>query len=124
MNGRARPVWVLLVRGLVLGGAGLVLILTPVVPWLGRLPGDIQVERDNFRFYLPLTTCLLLSALVSLAHWAIRSGGASGDALDNEGPQARGDTRWVGHEGGRGPGQSFGQPGGDSPGPPTSCPGS
>ena len=39
---------------------------------LGRLPGDIRIERENFRFYLPLTTCVLLSALVSLVLWALR----------------------------------------------------
>ena len=36
--------------------------------WLGRLPGDIRIERENFRFYFPLVTCLLLS----LVEWLIR----------------------------------------------------
>jgi len=39
---------------------------------LGRLPGDIRIERENFRFYFPLTTCLLLSVLVSLVVWVFR----------------------------------------------------
>jgi hypothetical protein len=39
---------------------------------LGRLPGDIRIERENFRFYFPLTTCLLISVLVSLAVWMFR----------------------------------------------------
>lgn len=34
--------------------------------WIGRLPGDIRVERDNFRFYFPLTTMILLSLLLTL----------------------------------------------------------
>ncbi|MCS7036801.1 MAG: DUF2905 domain-containing protein [Saprospiraceae bacterium] len=34
--------------------------------WIGRLPGDIAIERENFRFYFPITTMLLLSLLVSL----------------------------------------------------------
>ncbi|RPD50828.1 MULTISPECIES: DUF2905 domain-containing protein [Chitinophagaceae] len=34
--------------------------------FLGRLPGDIRVERDNFRFYFPITTMILLSLLLSL----------------------------------------------------------
>lgn len=34
--------------------------------WIGRLPGDIRVERENFRFYFPITTMILLSILVSL----------------------------------------------------------
>ena len=58
--------WVLLVLGLVSAGVGLVLILAPSIPWLGRLPGDIRIERDNIRFYFPLVTCLILSAVVSL----------------------------------------------------------
>jgi hypothetical protein len=73
MNEHAGFGWMLLVIGLVLAGVGLVWLLVPAVPWLGRLPGDIRIERDNFRFYFPLTTCLLLSALLSLALWLFRS---------------------------------------------------
>ncbi len=62
----------LLVLGLVIAGAGLVWILAPSVPWLGRLPGDIRIERENFRFYFPLVTCLLVSVLLSLVVWLIR----------------------------------------------------
>jgi hypothetical protein len=39
---------------------------------LGRLPGDIRIEREHFRFYFPLTTCLLLSILVSVGIWLFR----------------------------------------------------
>jgi hypothetical protein len=58
--------WVLLGLGLAIAGVGLVWILAPSVPWLGRLPDDIHIERDNFRFYFPLMTCLILSILLSL----------------------------------------------------------
>lgn len=34
--------------------------------WIGRLPGDIRIERENFRFYFPLTTMIILSILVTL----------------------------------------------------------
>lgn len=34
--------------------------------WLGRLPGDIRVEKENFRFYFPLTTMILLSLLLTI----------------------------------------------------------
>ncbi|MEQ8704000.1 MAG: DUF2905 domain-containing protein [Phaeodactylibacter sp.] len=34
--------------------------------WLGRLPGDIRVERENLKFYFPITTMLLISVLLSL----------------------------------------------------------
>jgi Protein of unknown function (DUF2905) len=56
---------------------GLVLVLTgPLWPWLaklglGRLPGDIVIERENLRLYLPLTTSLLISVLLSLILWLL-----------------------------------------------------
>ena len=34
--------------------------------WVGRLPGDIRVERENFRFYFPITTMILVSLLITL----------------------------------------------------------
>jgi hypothetical protein len=64
--------WALLIVGLVLAGVGLVWILAPSIPWLGRLPGDIRIGRDNFRFYFPLVTCLLLSLILSLVVGLIR----------------------------------------------------
>ncbi len=45
---------------------GLGVILMGKIPWLGKLPGDIIVKKENFSFYFPLTTCLILSALLSL----------------------------------------------------------
>ena len=39
---------------------------------LGRLPGDIRIERENFKFYFPLTTCLLVSAALTLIFWLLR----------------------------------------------------
>ena len=38
---------------------------------LGRLPGDIVVERDNFRLYIPITTSLLISVVLSLVFWLL-----------------------------------------------------
>jgi hypothetical protein len=39
---------------------------------LGRLPGDIVIERPNFRFYFPIVTSILISILLSLALWLFR----------------------------------------------------
>ncbi|HKC33308.1 MAG TPA: DUF2905 domain-containing protein [Xanthobacteraceae bacterium] len=36
---------------------------------LGRLPGDIVIQRDNFTFYFPLMTCILISVLLSVVFW-------------------------------------------------------
>ncbi|HKE41959.1 MAG TPA: DUF2905 domain-containing protein [Casimicrobiaceae bacterium] len=39
---------------------------------LGRLPGDIHIERDGFSFYFPITTGLIISAVISLILWLLR----------------------------------------------------
>ena len=39
------------------------------VPWLGRLPGDISIERESWRFYFPLGTSILISVVLSLLLW-------------------------------------------------------
>ena len=62
----------LIILGLVIVLIGVVVSLAGKLPWLGRLPGDIAVKRENFSFYFPLGTCLLLSALLSLIMWLFR----------------------------------------------------
>jgi len=63
--------------GKILIGFGVLLILVGVVlvfsaswggriPFLGRLPGDIHIQRDNWSFYFPLTTSILVSLLLTL----------------------------------------------------------
>lgn len=49
------------------GGASM-----PLVSRLGRLPGDIYIRRDNFSFYLPITTCIVLSIVISLVIGLLR----------------------------------------------------
>lgn len=61
--------------GGVLIAAGLVLYLIASLPEHlrpGRLPGDIRIERDNFSFYFPVTTMLLVSAVLSASLWLLR----------------------------------------------------
>lgn len=64
---------ILIVIGLGLVGLGALIWLAGKfgVP-LGSLPGDIRVERENFKFYFPLATGLLISAVVSLILWLLR----------------------------------------------------
>ena len=56
---------------------GVVLVVLGLLwPWLtklglGRLPGDIVIERDNFRLYIPITTSLLISVVLSLVFWLL-----------------------------------------------------
>ncbi len=66
------PGWTLIIVGLILAGSGLVWLLAPPIPWLGRLPGDIAVEREGFRFYFPIVTCIILSLLVTGIVWLVR----------------------------------------------------
>ena len=60
----------LLVFGLVMVLLGLVLLVaghfSGKVPWLGRLPGDIYIERGSWTFYFPLVTCLIASVVLTL----------------------------------------------------------
>ena len=56
----------LIVIGLVMIVAGGIFLLAGKVPWLGKLPGDILVKRENFTFYFPITTCILASLVLSL----------------------------------------------------------
>lgn len=58
--------------GLIIAGIGAVLVSGIGTGWLGKLPGDFAVEKPNFRFYFPLTTCLLISALLTLIMWLFK----------------------------------------------------
>jgi len=64
----------LIFLGVILLVAGLLLTNWNVFSFLrlGRLPGDIWIRRGNFSFYLPLTTCVLLSLLISLIFYLFR----------------------------------------------------
>jgi hypothetical protein len=64
---------VLITLGLVLVVVGLLVMFAGRLPFrLGRLPGDIHIQGKNGAFYFPLTTCLVLSALLSLVMWIFR----------------------------------------------------
>jgi hypothetical protein len=63
---------VLITIGLVVTAVGSLLLLAGKIPWIGRLPGDIFVKRENFSFYFPLTTCIIVSILFSLLLWLFR----------------------------------------------------
>jgi hypothetical protein len=63
----------LIVLGLLLVVAGLAVTFGGRLPLrLGRLPGDVAIHGKNSSFYFPLTTCILLSVLLSLVMWILR----------------------------------------------------
>ncbi len=66
------PAWTLTIIGLLIAAVGAIWLLVPHIPWLGRLPGDIAVEREGFRFYFPIVTCIILSLLVTGIIWLVR----------------------------------------------------
>ncbi len=56
----------LIIVGIVCIAAGLFIAYGPKIPFLGKLPGDIAIEKENFRFYFPVMTCIVISILLSL----------------------------------------------------------
>ncbi|MDP4210690.1 MAG: DUF2905 domain-containing protein [Bacteroidota bacterium] len=58
---------ILIVAGIVAVIAGIILYYAgDKLSWLGHLPGDIRIERENFKFYFPITTMIIISVLLSL----------------------------------------------------------
>ena len=61
-------------------GIGVIIILVGIIiyffhdklNWIGRLPGDIRIEKENFRFYFPIVTMILFSLIGTLIIWLIR----------------------------------------------------
>ena len=62
----------LVIAGVVLAAVGALLWSGLGKGWFGRLPGDIHYSRENFSFYFPLMTCLLLSVVIAIVLWLFR----------------------------------------------------
>jgi hypothetical protein len=56
----------LLIMGLIMVGIGLIIMFGSKIPYLGRLPGDIHVQKKNFTFYFPLATSVLISIILTV----------------------------------------------------------
>ena len=61
----------LIIPGSVIAVIGIILVVAGRFPWLriGRLPGDIYIERGEWRFYFPLMTSIILSIIISIILW-------------------------------------------------------
>ena len=70
MGTQAVGKWLILIGSLIVL-LGLVIYFGRSLSFLGRLPGDIRIERENFRLYIPITTCILLSLLLSAVAYLI-----------------------------------------------------
>jgi len=62
---------VLIVSGILIVILGIILKLSGKFKWIGKLPGDIVIQKGNFTFYFPLVTCLLASLILSLLLYLI-----------------------------------------------------
>jgi hypothetical protein len=61
----------LVMCGVILALVGVVLMFSDKIPFLGKLPGDIHIKRENSEFYFPIVTSIVLSILLSLVLWII-----------------------------------------------------
>jgi hypothetical protein len=62
----------LIALGVLLVIVGVLFLLAPKIPWLGKLPGDISFKRGNVSFYFPLGTCILISIILTLLLYLFR----------------------------------------------------
>ena len=62
----------LVILGMVIAAVGLLLLFLPKLPFIGKLPGDIYIKRDNFSFYFPITTCIIITSIISLIVYIFR----------------------------------------------------
>ena len=62
----------LIILGLIIAAIGVIFSLAGKLPWLGRLPGDIYIKRENYSFYFPLATSILISVILSFILWLFR----------------------------------------------------
>jgi hypothetical protein len=56
----------LIVLGIIIVIVGAVLVVGPRIPFLGRLPGDIRIEREGMTIYIPIATMILVSVVASI----------------------------------------------------------
>ncbi len=59
----------LIIIGIVCAAVGGLILFSGRLPWLGRLPGDIIIQKKNFTFYFPLMTSILVSIIFTLLLW-------------------------------------------------------
>ena len=67
----------IIIIGLILVLIGIIMQFADKIPWIGRLPGDILIKKENFTFYFPLVTSIILSIVITLIIYLIRKFGGS-----------------------------------------------
>jgi uncharacterized membrane protein YkgB len=56
----------LILLGVFIVLVGLLLVIGDKIPWIGKLPGDIVIKKEKFSFYFPITTCIIISIILTL----------------------------------------------------------
>jgi Protein of unknown function (DUF2905) len=57
---------ILIVFGLILAVIGGILLFLPKIPWIGKLPGDVFFQGEKVTFYFPITTCIIISIVLTI----------------------------------------------------------
>lgn len=63
---------VLIIVGVILIAVGIILIFGFKIPYIGKLPGDIYIKKDNFSFYFPLTTSIIISIILTVLYYIFK----------------------------------------------------
>jgi len=61
----------LIVLGVIVIAVGGLLLFSGKIPWIGRLPGDILIQKKNYTFYFPLATSIIISVIFTLVFWLL-----------------------------------------------------
>lgn len=61
----------LIIFGILIVVIGIVITFWGKIPFIGKLPGDIKIEKENFTFYFPIMTSIALSVILTLIFWLI-----------------------------------------------------
>lgn len=61
----------LILTGVIIVVIGVLFLFSGKIPWIGKLPGDIIVQKKNFAFYFPIATSILISIIITLFLWLI-----------------------------------------------------
>ncbi len=69
MNGFEHIGKLLIIAGVVIIAIGALIMLSGKISWIGRLPGDILIQKKNFTLYFPIATSVILSILLTLILW-------------------------------------------------------
>jgi len=62
---------ILMLFGFIIAGVGVLMMFFDKIPFIGKLPGDISIKRDNFQLFIPITTSIVLSLILSAILWLI-----------------------------------------------------